>query len=38
MISMDFSERVVIDSNAQDWVASPKPGVWRKPLAREDAE
>lgn len=38
MINMDFSERVVIDSNSLDWQASPKPGVWRKPLAREDAE
>lgn len=38
MINMDFNERVVIDTNAQEWVASPKPGVWRKPLAREDAE
>lgn len=38
MINMDFSERVVIDSNTLQWVASPKPGVWRKPLAREDAE
>ncbi len=38
MINMDFKERIVIDSNSMDWVASPKPGVWRKPLAREDAE
>ncbi|MFT4863088.1 MAG: anti-sigma factor ChrR (cupin superfamily) [Pseudohongiellaceae bacterium] len=38
MINMDFSKQVVIDSNAQQWVASPKSGVWRKPLAREDAE
>ncbi|NQZ08772.1 MAG: cupin domain-containing protein [Algicola sp.] len=38
MLNMDFDQRVVIDTNQQDWVASPKPGVWRKPLAREDAE
>ncbi len=38
MYNMDFSERVVIDTRSQDWVASPMPGVWRKPLAREDAE
>lgn len=35
---MDFSKQVVIDSTNTDWVASPKAGVWRKPLAREDAE
>lgn len=38
MINMDFRKRVVIATDALDWVASPKPGVWRKPLAREDAE
>ena len=38
MLNMDFSQRVVIDTNAQEWVASPKTGVWRKPLARADAE
>lgn len=38
MINMDFSKRVVIDTRKNDWVPSPKPGVWRKPLAREDAE
>lgn len=38
MLNMDFSQRVVIDTNAKDWVASPRAGVWRKPLAREDAE
>jgi anti-sigma factor ChrR (cupin superfamily) len=37
-INMDFSQRVVIDTNRRDWIASPMPGVWRKPLAREDAE
>jgi anti-sigma factor ChrR (cupin superfamily) len=38
MINMDFKERVVINTARQEWVASPMPGVWRKPLAREDAE
>lgn len=38
MINMDFSKRVIIDTRTSDWAPSPKPGVWRKPLAREDAE
>ena len=38
MLNMDFSKRVVLDSNQIDWASSPKPGVWRKPLAREEAE
>ena len=38
MINMNFSEQIVIDSSGLDWVASPKAGVFRKPLAREDAE
>lgn len=38
MINMDFSKLVAMDTNQQKWVASPKPGVWRKPLAREEAE
>ena len=38
MLNMDFTERVVIDTATRDWVASPLAGVWRKPLAREDAE
>lgn len=38
MLNMDFSQRVVIDTNAQPWVPSPRAGVWRKPLAREEAE
>ena len=38
MVNMDFSKRVVIDTIAADWQASPKAGVWRKPLAREEAE
>lgn len=38
MINMDFTQQVVINTNDQDWVASPMAGVWRKRLAREDAE
>ena len=37
-LNMDFKQRIVIDTRAADWVASPMPGVWRKPLAREEAE
>lgn len=35
---MNFSQRVVIDTHQQPWIASPRAGVWRKPLAREEAE
>jgi anti-sigma factor ChrR (cupin superfamily) len=35
---MDFTQRVVIDTTTLDWVTSPLAGVWRKPLAREEAE
>ncbi len=38
MLNMDFSKRVVLDTAAMDWSASPMEGVWRKPLAREEAE
>jgi anti-sigma factor ChrR (cupin superfamily) len=38
MLNMDFKEKVVIETSEQEWVASPMPGVWRKPLAREDRE
>ncbi|MEH6576048.1 MAG: cupin domain-containing protein [Amphritea sp.] len=38
MLNMDFSKRVVIDTDTQDWAASPAPGVLRKPLAREGRE
>lgn len=38
MLNMDFDQRVVINTAQQDWVASPHEGVWRKPLAREEAE
>ncbi len=38
MINMDFSKAVHVNTTECDWVASPKAGVWRKPLAREEAE
>lgn len=38
MINLNFEERVVIETENQDWTASPMQGVWRKPLAREEAE
>jgi anti-sigma factor ChrR (cupin superfamily) len=38
MINMDFSQQLVIDTNTLEWAPSPMAGVWRKPLAREDAE
>lgn len=38
MLNMNFSQRVVIDTQQQEWLESPSKGVWRKPLAREEAE
>lgn len=38
MLNMNFAQSVSIDTYKREWVASPMPGVWRKPLAREDAE
>ena len=38
MLNMDFTQRVVIETQNQDWQPSPMAGVVRKPLAREDAE
>jgi anti-sigma factor ChrR (cupin superfamily) len=38
MLNMDFSLPLTLETGQMDWVASPKPGVWRKPLAREEAE
>jgi anti-sigma factor ChrR (cupin superfamily) len=35
---MQFEQRVVIDTPARPWQQSPMAGVWRKPLAREEAE
>lgn len=38
MLNMNFEKRVVIDTNQQSWQKSPAPGIWRKPLARAEAE
>jgi len=38
MLNMDFTQRIVIETQNQDWQPSPMPGVSRKPLAREEAE
>lgn len=38
MLNIDFTQSVSIDSRKQRWIASPKAGVWCKPLAREEAE
>ncbi|WP_405419416.1 cupin domain-containing protein [Marinobacter flavimaris] len=38
MLNMDFSKKVIIRTEEQDWVPSPAGGVLRKPLAREEAE
>jgi len=35
---MDFTQRAVINTADVDWQPSPKAGVWRKPLARAEAE
>jgi anti-sigma factor ChrR (cupin superfamily) len=37
-LNADFSSRVVIDTERAPWVASPEPGVERKPLDRIGAE
>ena len=37
-LNMDFNQRVVINTNKEDWQPSPSPTVLRKPLAREQAE
>ncbi len=38
MLNMDFTKSVIIETARMEWEASPMPGVWRKPLAREAAE
>jgi anti-sigma factor ChrR (cupin superfamily) len=35
---MNFDKSIVVHTAAMEWEASPMPGVWRKPLAREAAE
>ena len=37
-LNMDFAQRVVIETAAKEWIASPSSTVWRKPLEREAAE
>ena len=37
-LNMDFAQRVVVETAAQEWLPSPSPGVLRKPLARDGAE
>ncbi len=38
MLNMEFDQRVVRNTQQQPWLASPHKGIWRKPLAREEAE
>lgn len=38
LINADFRQRVVIDTQAQAWIASPEPGVDRQPLDRIGGE
>src|SRR5262249_18524736 len=38
MLNMQAARRVTIDTNGERWQQSPVTGVWRKPLAREEAE
>lgn len=38
MFNMDFSKKLVIETESLDWIASPAKGVWRKPLEREEKE
>ena len=38
MLNMNFAQAARVDTASALWQPSPMPGVWRKPLAREDAE
>lgn len=38
MLNMNMADTVIINTHDQVWQASPSAGVWRKRLAREDAE
>jgi len=38
MLNMNFAQPVAVHTADMEWEASPMPGVWRKPLAREAAE
>ena len=37
-INLDMGKRVVLDTDAMAWLASPASGVWRKPLDRDGGE
>jgi hypothetical protein len=38
MLNMSLNKKVVIETHEQPWVASLHTGIWRKPLAKENAE
>lgn len=38
MLNMNFDERLAINTQVQEWQASPSSTVWRKPLEREAKE
>lgn len=38
MLNMNFNEKVLINTQQQAWTETRHTGVWRKPLAREEAE
>ena len=38
MLNMNFDERLAINTQMQEWQASPSSTVWRKPLEREAKE
>jgi anti-sigma factor ChrR (cupin superfamily) len=38
MLHTDFRERLMLDTRAIPWAASPEPGVWRRMLERAGAE
>lgn len=37
-LRMDFNQRVTVDTQTMEWLPSPSGTVWRKPLARAQAE
>lgn len=37
-VNTDLSQRAVVDSNSLEWLPSPLPGVWRRPLERDGGE
>ncbi|MBB1440979.1 cupin domain-containing protein [Shewanella sp. SG41-4] len=38
MLNINFEKKVVVDTEQQSWQKSPASGIWRKPLARAEAE